>query len=371
MAKSFYETEVFVCGGGPAGLAAAIAARMAGFEVTVADPAQPPIDKACGEGLMPDGRAALRRLGVELDINRGHEFHGIRFVDPAGTVDAMFPHGTGLGMRRPLLHKALIQRAESLGISLNWGLRITGVSQRGVSVNGRCVPAQWIVCADGQQSPLRALAGLNAGFRARTRYGFRRHYRVAPWSPYVEVHWSDVGQMYVTPVGSQELCVAFITRRKDLRFDEALAHFSELSRQLAGAQGTTVKGSITATRTLRKVQKGRIALIGDASGSVDAITGEGMALAFQQAPALARAMRVGNLAQYQAEHRRITRLPHAMANLMLTIDPRPAFRHRAFRALSSKPSLFERLLAVHTGALSPGQFGVSGVLSLGWRLLTA
>ena len=58
------ETDVFVVGGGPAGLAAAIAARQRGFEVVVADSAQPPIDKACGEGLMPDGVAALARLGV-------------------------------------------------------------------------------------------------------------------------------------------------------------------------------------------------------------------------------------------------------------------------------------------------------------------
>ncbi|MGB8062426.1 MAG: FAD-binding protein, partial [Candidatus Sulfotelmatobacter sp.] len=48
-------TDVFVIGGGPAGLAAAIAARKCGLRVIVADAAQPPIDKACGEGLMPDG----------------------------------------------------------------------------------------------------------------------------------------------------------------------------------------------------------------------------------------------------------------------------------------------------------------------------
>src|SRR6267378_2491580 len=45
------DTEILVIGGGPAGLAAAIAARKKGFEVTVADGAKPPIDKACGEGL--------------------------------------------------------------------------------------------------------------------------------------------------------------------------------------------------------------------------------------------------------------------------------------------------------------------------------
>src|SRR5438105_7308201 len=45
-------TDVLVIGGGPAGLTAAIAARLKGFDVAVADAAHPPIDKACGEGLM-------------------------------------------------------------------------------------------------------------------------------------------------------------------------------------------------------------------------------------------------------------------------------------------------------------------------------
>jgi flavin-dependent dehydrogenase len=54
---------VFVIGGGPAGLAAAIAARQRGFAVAVADGLEPPVDKACGEGLMPDTLRVLRELG--------------------------------------------------------------------------------------------------------------------------------------------------------------------------------------------------------------------------------------------------------------------------------------------------------------------
>ena len=58
--------DVFVIGGGPAGLAAAIAARQRGFSVLVADGAEPPIEKACGEGLMPDAVKILDKLGVDL-----------------------------------------------------------------------------------------------------------------------------------------------------------------------------------------------------------------------------------------------------------------------------------------------------------------
>src|SRR5580658_8064334 len=96
------QTDVFVIGGGPAGLAVALAARQRGFDVVVADRARPPIDKACGEGLMPDGLAALRRIGVELEPEHGSSFRGIGFVDNELEAEAAFPHheNCGLGIRR-------------------------------------------------------------------------------------------------------------------------------------------------------------------------------------------------------------------------------------------------------------------------------
>ena len=83
-------TDVFVIGGGPAGLAAAIAARQQGLKVVVVDSARGPIDKACGEGLMPDGLDALRQLGVSLDKCETGSFRGIRFVGGDGSVHADF-----------------------------------------------------------------------------------------------------------------------------------------------------------------------------------------------------------------------------------------------------------------------------------------
>ena len=74
-------------------MAAALALRQQGFTVTVVDCAVPPIDKACGEGLMPDSLAALRRLGVNLDRSAGYPFKGILFSDGASTVTGDFPSG--------------------------------------------------------------------------------------------------------------------------------------------------------------------------------------------------------------------------------------------------------------------------------------
>jgi len=73
------ETDVLVIGGGPAGLAAAIAARQTGLGVVLADRAQPPIDKACAEGLMPDALAALQRIGVDFGSTQSAAFRAYGF----------------------------------------------------------------------------------------------------------------------------------------------------------------------------------------------------------------------------------------------------------------------------------------------------
>src|SRR5438067_11460222 len=109
-------TDIFVIGGGPAGLAAAIAARRRGFRVTVADCSVPPIDKACGEGIMPDGLAAARALGLDFEAAGGHRFRGIRFAHGDTSVQACFPNGCGMGLRRTDLHSLMVDHAIRAGV---------------------------------------------------------------------------------------------------------------------------------------------------------------------------------------------------------------------------------------------------------------
>jgi flavin-dependent dehydrogenase len=364
--------KVIVAGGGPAGLAAAIAARQAGLDVSVYDCLRPPIDKACGEGIMPDGLAALSRLGVCIPTDQAYTFRGIRFLDEAHAVEATFAHGTGLGVRRVVLHELLVRHASALGVELNWGARVTGVSGNAIEIDGQRVPFRWLVCADGQNSLLRRKSGLFPTVAAQMRYGFRRHYRVAPWTDFVEVHWAEGGQMYVTPIAPDEVCVAFITSDLRARSDAALPRFSKLAARLARAEidGATI-GAVTASRRLGRVQSGQVILLGEAAGSVDAITGEGLSIAFRQAFALAAAMRSNHIEQYQAAHNQIMRTPRYMARLLLTLDARESFRHRVLGALERQHEAFASMLAIHTGAKSALEFGVGQAVRLGWELLHA
>ena len=146
-------TGVLVIGGGPAGLAAAIAARMKGFDVTVADGAKPPIDKACGEGLMPGTLRALRELGVAIRPRDGQVFRGIRFVDSANSVEDNFPVASGFGMRRTTLHEKMVERAEECGVTLLWNFTVTGLSSEGAILGEQVVArAQFVATGDDSQT---------------------------------------------------------------------------------------------------------------------------------------------------------------------------------------------------------------------------
>ncbi len=122
-------SDVLIIGGGPAGLTAAIAARMRGLSVTVADGARPPIDKGCGEGILPPGVENLAQLGVRVPHESSFRFRGVRFVDGLVSVEARFASSvSGLGIRRTLLHQMLIDRASELGVQLRWGTPIADAS---------------------------------------------------------------------------------------------------------------------------------------------------------------------------------------------------------------------------------------------------
>lgn len=347
-------TDVFVVGGGPAGLAAAIAARLKGFDVVVADAARPPIDKACGEGLMPDSLTAVRRLGIALDTGQSFPFRGIRFHGAGVSVSARFPGEHAVGIRRARLHELFIDRAQEIGVSMLWGARVNGLSPETVLLDGAAVRCRWVIGADGQNSRVRHWAGLDAARGESERYGFRRHYRLAPWTDHMEIYWGTGCQMYITPVGVQEICVAVLSRESHLRLDSALSQFPELQSRLAGVPASTMeRGAVTASRRLRRIFRGRTVLIGDASGSVDAITGEGLSLSFHQALALADALVSGDLPAYQAEHRRLARRPAFMASLMLSLDRFPRLRPAVLHAMAFEPAIFAKLLAVHVGAAAP------------------
>jgi flavin-dependent dehydrogenase len=358
---------------------------------------QPGIDKACGEGLMPDSLEALAALGFDLNQDLGHIetalLRGIRFLNDQAaspkirthnpTTEAPFPAGPGRGIRRTILHQLLLDRAVSLGVRVHWQNSVQSIAQTSASslhlpgstlvhTNRQTLRARYLIGADGHQSRIAKWAGLEKSSTHSCRIGLRQHYAIAPWTDFVEVYWSRHGQAYVTPISSSEVCVAFISNAKFPSSAAALKHFPALAHHLASAQPNgSSRGSVTFGRSLHRVTTGNIALIGDASGSVDAVTGEGMALCFRQAAALAAALKANDLAAYQHAHRDIQRIPSLMSRSLLLMDRHPRLRARTLNTFERNPKLFSSLLQVHIGHSPIQLFGFDGLLATSLHILAS
>lgn len=363
-------TGAFVIGGGPAGLAAAIALRQRGLSVLVADGARMPIDKACGEGLLPDGVTVLHALGIQIPRNEAREFCGIRFLNGMKSADAWFGSShNGLAVRRTVLHRAMVERAEQLGAELMWDTPVSGISHKAVHLGGRVVRAQWIIGADGSNSRVRRWVGLQSGPRPRLRFAFRQHFRVDAWTDCMEVYWGEHCQGYATAVSGEQMCIALASDDPHLRLADGLRTLPQLESRLKGAEMvSSERGALTGNRAFARVCRRNVVLIGDASGTVDAITGEGIGLGFRQAVVLAQCLGSGNLSQYQVEHRKLMRRPSWMARLMLLMDRRPTLQRRTIEVFQKHPEIFRRFLALHLGDVPPLHIVKDG-LTLGWQLL--
>src|SRR5215471_11795344 len=203
-----------VVGGGPAGLAVAILAALAGRHAVVLERKHGPVDKACGEGLMPPGVAWLDRMGVDLEACHGRPFRGIRYVDGDVTAEAAFVEGPGLGIRRTALSSAMRSRTASVGVEIHdrceAGLFAEHPDHVRLETSTGPVESRWLIGADGLHGHVRESSGFPVTRGARRRFGMRRHFRVEPWSDFVEVHWGDGVEAYVTPVGSGSVGIAFL-----------------------------------------------------------------------------------------------------------------------------------------------------------------
>ena len=274
------------------------------FKSKSSTPCSPRIDKACGEGLMPDSLAALAAIGFRPQSRPPSEFetaspprHPLPRRPTPTPPKPPSREAPAAASVAPSSTSSCSTAPPRLGVRFHWEnsvQSITPATPTGtlVRTNRQTLHARYLIGADGPRSRVANWAGLAEASIHSRRIGLRQHYAIAPWTDFVEVYWSNHGQAYVTPISSNQVCVAFIANAKILSPTETLQHFPALARHLASAQTIdTPRGSITLGRNLRRVTTGNIALIGDASGSVDAITGEGLALCFRQAAALSLALK--------------------------------------------------------------------------------
>jgi 2-polyprenyl-6-methoxyphenol hydroxylase-like FAD-dependent oxidoreductase len=368
--------DVLVAGGGPVGLATAIGCAQAGLSVAVAEPRAAPVDKACGEGVMPAAVRRLAALGVTPD---GYPLRGIRYLDGRHRADAPFRAASGLGVRRTVLHAALAERAAALGIAV-LPVRVTTFDQHPGHVTAAGLEARYLVAADGLHSVIRRTlergaaaaeaqgagtqdaAARETGDRGSVaRYGLRRHYQVAPWTDLVEVHWADQSEAYVTPVSADVVGIGLLFSRParpaagagesapgegtDDAFGARLSAFPALLGRLSGvAPASQVRGAGPMRQDVRRRVYGRVLLVGDASGYLDALTGEGIGVGLAQAAALTACLAAGRPAGYERAWRRVSRPAWRLTAGLLWSRSQPLLAPRIVPAAQRLPWVFSALV---------------------------
>jgi flavin-dependent dehydrogenase len=327
--------DLLVAGGGPAGLATAILGAHAGLEVVVVERRHGPIDKACGEGLMPHAVALLDGLGVKPP---GKPFHGITYIDDGHRVSGRFRGGAGRGVRRTALHAGLLEATSAAGVRIEYG-EIGPVSQSATSVHCNGFHARYLAAADGLHSPIRTALGLARPSRGPRRWGIRRHHVMTPWSDCVEVYWSNGAEAYVTPVADDCVGVAILTSRRG-GFDAHLDAFPVLQARVRGHAHGPDRAAGPLRQKVSGRTAGRVLLVGDAAGYVDALTGEGLGIAFAAAQLLVDCVAIDRPQDYDRRWRRMSRRYRLLTAGVLRVSATPVVRTRIVPAAARFPSVF-------------------------------
>jgi flavin-dependent dehydrogenase len=307
---------------------------------------------------MPAGVRALAALGVDCGALRAASFRGVRFIEQGRAFTGRFATGAGLGVRRTVLSLALLEAAAKAGAAVRFECALEGWEAHGSCVHVRTpqggLRARVLIGADGLASRVRERSGLSAP-SASNRFGMRRHFRIAPWSEYVEVHWCDAAEAYVTPVAADEVGVALLGSGGSGRYADLLARFPALAARLTDAEPVSdVRGSGPFWQRARRRHARGVALVGDAAGYTDAVTGEGITLALHCAAALAQVIAERRpLADYELAWRRLSRSHRVFAGVLGFGVEHPRLRRAAFRALEAAPAVFEALLRSAAGEARP------------------
>jgi 2-polyprenyl-6-methoxyphenol hydroxylase-like FAD-dependent oxidoreductase len=364
--------DVVIVGAGPAGLAVAIGAARRGLSVGVLERRAEGADKACGEGVMPRGVQALEQLGVRarLSPDAYSSFGGIRYIDADGACAEGHLPTPGLAIRRIELVRAMAERAREVGAELHYDCALLSHRRSNGSMlletERGPLAARMLIGADGLSSRLRRQEGLEVPCVRPPRFGLRRHFRCVPWTRSVEVHLATDAEAYVTPVSNDCVGVAFLwsedrerpRRTPEERWPLFERKFPLLAAHLAGAPPCSkMRGAGPLERTARARTSDRFALVGDAAGYVDAITGDGISLSLVSAAALTRILPDAlvrgadcrSLAPYELEAARLFRRYALATRAVLTIVRRPRLRRRVLVLLRRFPALFDLALATAIG----------------------
>jgi geranylgeranyl reductase family protein len=274
--------DVAVIGAGPAGSAAALAARRAGASVVLLDRAEFPRDKPCGDGIAPHALDVLAALGVTDAVDGYAPVPSLRLVSPGGETVARTLARPAYTVPRTVFDARLV--AAALAAGAVWRRRTV----RSLRSDGRSVlldgalAADVVIGADGAGSVVRRHLG-----HARNPDGHLalaiRGYATAPDGPVEQRIVTAAPQWpayaWVFPIGDGRVNVGYgeLLRGRPVSREHLVDRLAALLPDVDPAEVTGLRAHLLPLSTRRPPPgRGPLLLAGDALSLINPFTGEGI-----------------------------------------------------------------------------------------------
>jgi geranylgeranyl reductase family protein len=303
--------DVLVVGAGPAGSTAAYRLAAQGARVLLADKATFPRDKPCGGGLT---MRAVRQLPFSVEPVVEDRTMRVRFgLDFTRRVERTVDEPLVLMTQRKRLDAFLVEQAAAAGAEVRDGVKVSGLELEAdgvrAQVDGSSVTAAHALLADGANGVSARAVGLDDGrehgvaLEANVPYGVVRE---EEYRGLLCLELANVpgGYGWVFPKADHVNVGVGGWEREGPRLREHLARFCR-EYDIPESSLENVRGyRLPLVHPRARLAKGRVALLGDAAGLVDPLSGDGMYEAFLSAKLAAEAVLAGDLESYDRELRR-------------------------------------------------------------------